>query len=249
MPRTPPAGSSRGSAASRALAASSSSSSRTGRGGLAAARALFGAAYLDRHDARREPERLQPAGGPPRDRSRDLRERLRVAAPVPDRRLLLHEGGRCRHRDRLLVLAARRSAQPFGRRAGQGGERLLVDARDLPERRQAGALEARLQERRQLELGDWFAREKRQLVAGQHDQQPAGPRPGRGDAGGEARGGDAERGVEAQAPLQLVADRLGRADWRAVAGSVRASGRRTPRRPRVARPCGWRPAARPSPLR
>jgi hypothetical protein len=46
------------------------------------------------------------------------------------------------------------------------------------------------------------------LVAGEDHEEAPGLRPGGGDAGREARAGEAERGVEAQTPLELVAHRL-----------------------------------------
>ena len=57
-------------------------------------------------------------------------------------------------------------------------------------------------------------RHERALVPGQHHEQAARLGPARGDPRGEARRGEAERRVEAEPALQLVADRLGRAHGR-----------------------------------
>ncbi len=55
-----------------------------------------------------------------------------------------------------------------------------------------------------------LAGDERRLVARQDQQQAAGLRPRRRDAGGEARGGQAQGRVETEAALQLVLDRFHR---------------------------------------
>ena len=97
-----------------------------------------------------------------------------------------------------------------GHRADGRGEGIGIGFRDLTEGREAGALERRLEMRRKVgKKRDRLASQERGLVARQHDQQAARPRPGGGDAGRQARARQTQRGVEAEPSLDLVLDALG----------------------------------------
>ena len=115
-------------------------------------------------------------------------------------------------RDRLLALAARRVLKPLrGRRAHQLRED--VAGRRRRPRRGSSARPSRgplsmCGGRSGRKRTGWRA-EERGLVAREHDEQAARPGPGRRHPRGEPRRGQAEGGVEAEPPLELVLDGLG----------------------------------------
>ena len=147
-----------------------------------------------------------------------------VALAVADRRLLLEEGGRRRDGDpgspsprasaRTCSAAAGPTAAASASASPSATWPSVVEARAARAPPRGGAAG------RGAETG--LRGEERALVAGQHDQQAARLRPAGGDARREPRGGEAERGVEAEPALELVADRLGRAHRRD--GAVRFGG-------------------------
>ncbi len=190
--------------------------------GIAAPRGVARAAHLDGERACRQAEGLQAPGGPAGEGVDHLLERLAVAAAVADRRLLLEGGGGRGDGDGGFLLSPRRGTDAGrGRRAEGGGEHGLLRLGHLAEGGEARALERALEVEGEAESRHGLSRHEGELVAGEHDQEAAGLRPARGDAGGQPRGREAERGVEAEAPLQLVADRLRRAHRGRVARALR----------------------------
>ena len=200
-----------------------SSSARAGLQASLRRAASLAAAHLDGERACRQAERLQAPGGPAGEGVDDLLERLAVAAAVADRRLLLEGGGGRGDGDGRLLLSPRGGTDAGrGRGAEGGGEHGLLRLGHLAEGGEARALE------RALEVGGEaegarraFAGQEGELVAGEHDEEAARLRPAGGDPGGEPRGREAERGVEAEPPLQLVPDRLRRAHRGRVARALR----------------------------
>ena len=126
--------------------------------------------------------------------------RRRSAAPArPRGRAEAGRRGRPRRRPRGPPRRTRPPRRPSRSRPARGPRR---GAGGRPERR------------------DGLAGQEGVLVARAGRRAGRGAGPAGGDARREARGGEAERGVEAEPPLQLVADRLG--------GRGPAAGRRRP---------------------
>ncbi len=191
-----------------------------GAEGVAAAHGVSRPAHLHADRASGEAERLQPPRGAPGEGVRDLLEREAVAPAVADRRFLLDEGRRGGDGDRRLLLPAGGGAEAGGRGPDGAGEHAFLAVGDLADGGETGPLERRDEVRRQAEGGDGLAREEGVLVAGQDDEEAARLRPPGRDPCGEAGGGEAERGVEAEAALELVADRLRRAHRGGVVGPL-----------------------------